>query len=478
MTYVDITEEPQRIISFCTGIRGLERGLERINPNIRTMCYVEVEAFIIQNLVAQMEKGLLAPAPVWADARTFPAHIFRNKVDGIIGGYPCQGESIAGLRELENYPGYLWPALRSAIRTIKPVWCYFENVDDHLSGTFRYVLSDLREMGYTVEVGIYTAEEVGAPHERQRVFIFAVENTVSLRMRRWNGSGIDWGYEIQITGSGNMADTISGTRGISDSERRKQKPETVGSGEGLGYSQGIDKSGNRIQSGKSEVTPRRSGDKSESLDDTSCNGSESEHTISTGRNGTIVASETVLADSTKQRLEESGRTESGQSSKAGETVADSIHNGKSQRPGQIRGKEKKAEGTEHREKWDEIQRERGGTESEFSGEDVAKSQDIGRERFQRAIIGDIGETEGTRTGSWFNGNHPAFGRYPARPGQPQYEWEEPRTIKSGMGCTVNGYKYREDFLRALGNSVLEDVAVYSFIDLYIKHILNGERISK
>lgn len=479
MTYVDITEEPQRIISFCTGIRGLERGLERINPNIRTVIYVEVEAFIIENLVAQMEKGLLAPAPVWADARTFQAHRFRNKIDGIIGGYPCQGESIAGLRELENYPGFLWPAIRNAVKAIKPVWCYFENVDDHLSGTFRYVLNDLRELGYTVEVGIYTAEEVGAPHERQRVFIFAVENTVRLRMRRWNGEGTNGGFEVQTSGSGDMANAIGDPGRLSDSEGWKPEAQTSWRSETMVNTGGI--------------------------------GSESEHAISAGRNGIEftgkgklanapgigesesgqqhktaiinadgLSGENELANTTGTRLEKSDRSESGQSSKDGEgtELADTDINASGLGRSDVRRKGKKTKGKKHRKKRNEEIGERGGSIVGNIGEDVANGTRIGREGRKRLETGSIAETDGTFPGSRIDGNDSAIGteRYPARPGENQHAWEEPRTIKSGMGCTAHGYKFREDFLRAIGNSVMEDVTIVSFIDLYLKHMHNASRI--
>lgn len=46
----------------------------------------------------------------------------------------------------------------------------------------------------------------------------------------------------------------------------------------------------------------------------------------------------------------------------------------------------------------------------------------------------------------------------ARPGELQYEWEEPRAntkraLKSRLGLPTDGYDYRTDFLRALGNGV-------------------------
>ena len=79
-------------------MRGIERGIERTGVKPRVVAYVEIEAFIVQNLVAQMESGLLDPAPIWSNLKTFPMEGFRNKVHGIIGGYPCQPFSNAGRR--------------------------------------------------------------------------------------------------------------------------------------------------------------------------------------------------------------------------------------------------------------------------------------------------------------------------------------------------------------------------------------------
>ncbi|WP_271730133.1 DNA cytosine methyltransferase [Aquimarina algiphila] len=126
-----------------------------------------------------MEKGLVDPAPIWTDIKTFDPEPFRDRVHGFIGGYPCQGESHAGKRKLWNDPRFLWPYIEKCIDTIRPLWCYFENVSGHLTGSFPYVLDSLRNMGYSVEAGLFTASEVGAPHERKRLFILAMENPKS-----------------------------------------------------------------------------------------------------------------------------------------------------------------------------------------------------------------------------------------------------------------------------------------------------------
>lgn len=164
-------------ISLCTGMRGLDRGLEAIVQDVRTLAYVEIEAFVVSNLVAQMEKGVLAPTPIWTNLKTFNARGFRGMVDILLGGYPCQPFSAAGPRKGEKDPRHLWPHIRRIIMECQPLCCFFENVDGHLSLGYETVRGELQEMGYHVEEGIYSAQEVGASHRRKRLFIFAVDYT-------------------------------------------------------------------------------------------------------------------------------------------------------------------------------------------------------------------------------------------------------------------------------------------------------------
>jgi len=133
---------------------------------------VEIETFAIANLVAKMEAGELDAAPVWTDIKTFSAHPFRGLVDIISGGYPCQPFSAAGKRNPKD-PRRLWPFLRRAIRVIRPGRVFLENVEGHISLGLSTVISDLDESGYRTTWGIFSAAEVGASHQRKRVFILA-----------------------------------------------------------------------------------------------------------------------------------------------------------------------------------------------------------------------------------------------------------------------------------------------------------------
>ena len=165
------TNQPANVISFCAGYGGIERGLDLAGINHRVIAYVEIEAFAIANLVAKMESGELDAAPVWTDLKTFPAHIFRDCVDILLGGYPCQPFSAAGKRRGEEDPRHLWPHIRRHVRTINPLQCFFENVEGHISLGLNSVISDLEEDGYDSTWGIFSASEVGAPHQRKRVFL-------------------------------------------------------------------------------------------------------------------------------------------------------------------------------------------------------------------------------------------------------------------------------------------------------------------
>ena len=161
------------MLSLCSGAGGLELGLKLAMPGTRTVCYVEGEAYAAAQLAARMADETMDAAPVWSDVKSFDPEPWRGCVDIITAGYPCQPFSIAGAKRAEKDPRHLWPFIREIVRTIEPRICFFENVSHHLRLGFEQVHDDLRSMGFSVAAGLFTAEEVGAPHKRERLFILA-----------------------------------------------------------------------------------------------------------------------------------------------------------------------------------------------------------------------------------------------------------------------------------------------------------------
>ena len=161
------------VLSLCTGAGGLELGLKLAVPGSRTVCYVEGEGYAAGIIAARMADQTLDEAPVWSDVRTFDSRPWRGCVDIVTAGYPCQPFSIAGRKQGENDPRHLWPYIRAILDDTRPRIAFFENVSHHLRLGFEQVHNDLRGLGYGVKAGLFTAEEVGAPHKRERLFILA-----------------------------------------------------------------------------------------------------------------------------------------------------------------------------------------------------------------------------------------------------------------------------------------------------------------
>jgi site-specific DNA-cytosine methylase len=160
-------------VSLCAGYGGIDLGLHRCLPNLRTIAYSEIEAFACELLLARMEGGQIDAAPIWPDLKSFPWGKLRDRVDILSGGYPCQPFSSAGKRLGREDPRHLWPYIADGISILRPRLCFFENVEGHISLGLREVIEHLGELGYSATWGIFSAAECGAPHQRKRVFILA-----------------------------------------------------------------------------------------------------------------------------------------------------------------------------------------------------------------------------------------------------------------------------------------------------------------
>jgi DNA (cytosine-5)-methyltransferase 1 len=180
-----------RHLSLCAGYGGIDIGLRRVLPGLRTVCYSEIEIFAINNLVEKMQQcpDLLHPAPIWTNLKTLPLRELGEILGSnslISGGFPCQPFSCAGARLGDEDPRHLFPYIKNAIRVIQPRIVFLENVQGIVSAKLRgnhwgdpegtpvllHVLRELERVGYRATAGIFSAEvDAGLPHQRKRVFI-------------------------------------------------------------------------------------------------------------------------------------------------------------------------------------------------------------------------------------------------------------------------------------------------------------------
>lgn len=213
-----------------------------LDGNLRTVAYVERESYAAAALVARMEDKALDQAPVCdlveqCSADEALEYLRRFNPLVISGGFPCQPFSQAGKRLATDDDRHLWPEYAALIKRSKPAAVFFENVPgiitartihhrrdlcgwikeldraaqaaptpkerwylqrhrERLYGRFLqeygipvllFILCELEQLGFRATAGIWSAEEVGASHQRDRVFILGLADA----------EGKDWWSEQQ-----------------------------------------------------------------------------------------------------------------------------------------------------------------------------------------------------------------------------------------------------------------------------------------
>jgi DNA (cytosine-5)-methyltransferase 1 len=137
-------------------------------------------------------------------------------VDVLIGGYPCQPFSVAGPRKGTADARHIWPYIATAIRVLRPRLCLFENVAGHVRLGLDAVLADLANLGFDAEWIVVPASDVGATHQRKRVFLLAVAQDADRTTRG------QWGFAAPGQAESRRARPDARGRGgapVADAER-------------------------------------------------------------------------------------------------------------------------------------------------------------------------------------------------------------------------------------------------------------------
>lgn len=103
-----------------------------------------------------------------------------KKIDVIIGGPPCQGMSLSGLRRLDDPRNQLYLAYIRLVQEIQPQAVVIENVPGLVSlfdGQIKdNIIAKLSAMGYHIQYKILCAADYGVPQKRKRVFFVGLKS--------------------------------------------------------------------------------------------------------------------------------------------------------------------------------------------------------------------------------------------------------------------------------------------------------------
>jgi len=166
-----------RIGSLCTGYGGLDMAVEAVF-NAETVWVSEIDKFA-SKLIDERWK-----LPNLGDLKTIDWHSV-EPIDILTAGYPCQPFSHAGYRKGTDDERHIFPYILEAISILRPRYAIMENVRGHLTLGFKEVLKGLAEVGYDAKWRVVRASDVGAPHQRARLFIIAYPSGKGLQ-RTWD----------------------------------------------------------------------------------------------------------------------------------------------------------------------------------------------------------------------------------------------------------------------------------------------------
>ncbi|EPJ7991112.1 DNA cytosine methyltransferase [Pseudomonas aeruginosa] len=183
----------------------------------RTVCAVEFEPYAASVLVARQNDGILPPFPIWDDVRTFDGRPWRGLVDVVSGGFPCQDISAAGNGAgIDGERSGLWREMARIVGEVRPRFVFVENSPLLVRRGLAVVLGDLTELGYDARWCVMGAADVGAPHQRDRIWILAHANGL-----RELQPTISW-KEIGVWPCGSSSD-MANAGGVNEQGKLKSK---------------------------------------------------------------------------------------------------------------------------------------------------------------------------------------------------------------------------------------------------------------
>ena len=166
-------------LSLFSGIGGLDLAAEMAGFETVGQCeWADYPRLILE----KHWPGL----PRWRDIRELTKEDFYAKtgmgtVDVISGGFPCQPHSLAGKKLAEKDERHLWPEFMRVVEELRPRAVVGENVAGILSTIHGSVCTDLEKAGYKVWTFCIPAYAVGAHHERYRVAIIGISESLAGR---------------------------------------------------------------------------------------------------------------------------------------------------------------------------------------------------------------------------------------------------------------------------------------------------------
>ena len=164
------------IVSLFSGAGGLDLGLIQAGHHVIWANDIDPDAV---NTYAHN----IGDHIVCADIKDIQIDVIPN-CDLIVGGFPCQGFSVANLkRNVKDDRNKLYLFFKSIVGAKQPSYFIAENVKGILSlekgDVIKQIVKDFSDTGYLVEVHKVNMADYGVPQHRERVIIIGQRKDIS-----------------------------------------------------------------------------------------------------------------------------------------------------------------------------------------------------------------------------------------------------------------------------------------------------------
>jgi len=168
------------VLELFAGAGGLALGLEK--AGLSCIALNEIDKWACNTLRNNRPKWSVLEG----DIKSFSFMEYRNRVEVVTGGFPCQSFSYAGKRlGFKDARGTLFYEFARVVKEVNPPICIGENVKGLLSHdkgkTLEGMISILDEIGYKVApIKILKAINYGVPQKRERLILVGVRKDIDI----------------------------------------------------------------------------------------------------------------------------------------------------------------------------------------------------------------------------------------------------------------------------------------------------------
>ena len=171
-------ERKLRLGTVFSGIGAIEHSLKRLGLNHEIVFAGDIDNKVKESYFANCK---ISEDQWHNDISKFSAKKYKNKVDLVVGGSPCQSFSMVGKRlGLEDARGTLFYDFARVIDESKPKVFIFENVKgllNHDEGKTWFIIKNIfEELGYKIFHSVLNSVNFGIPQNRSRLFVVGFKN--------------------------------------------------------------------------------------------------------------------------------------------------------------------------------------------------------------------------------------------------------------------------------------------------------------